>query len=446
MTNPLNRYKGFTSDLRNFENGARQKVGQVQDTVNGIEQRGRDVVNRAQNAVDNAKRGIDNAVNTASSAYNQATDLAANAGKTFNKIVDGVQNFSFSSINPFGGSDEASQGGIKAAGSGDSGASPGHKIAAFASDPKKALPDISPLNRDVSAPFKRVDEAAKGALDYLSPGKAGDLLKSGWTTLTDMRDGALKAIGTDYDSVKRRLESTMKIAGQIAKLPGEVQREVNGYMQQVNNVKQDVTSVIDGVTHSFDSFKDLDDYLKIDNLIGSFTRGNDFNNMDIDTSSALIYGISNNLSRYNLTSKVDPLISAISDPAAQTALYGELIVQAAANGSLDSVEYYATKLQTGQGAIVCNDVVRNLLSYLAVPRGVNYTDYGKRILALFTKLDPKWDESLTEPGKIELRLYSYANANAIQALLTTAKRPYVIAAGTLRVVPVQNIVDQYYTI
>ncbi|EPJ2511695.1 hypothetical protein ACTGOH_004652, partial [Salmonella enterica subsp. enterica serovar Bareilly] len=390
--------------------------------------------------IGNAERGIESAQNL----YNNAT---AKAGETFDKISNIGNTISEKFGNVFGGGDQVTVGGKKAAGSAASGVSPPQRVPTFASNTKEALPVIDPQKRDVSEPFQKVNQEGKTALSYLSPGGAGSLLSKGWDTLTDLRDSALSAVGTDYASVKARLESTMNIAGQLAKLPGEVQREIGNYVDMANSAKWQVTALIDDVTHTFDSFKDLDDFLSIDGIIDSFTGGSgNFSSLDINTSSALIYGMSTKLNQYGLPNRIDPMIQAITDPVAQQALYGELMIQAAAAGNLNSVEYYLPKLQPGQGAEIADTVIQNLLMNLNVEPGVGYSTYGQRLLTLFKALNPNWDISKTNPGMVELKLYTYANSNAIQALLTTEKRPYVIAGGSVQYQSASTLVQSYFAL
>ncbi|EMS7630662.1 hypothetical protein WDI47_004499, partial [Salmonella enterica subsp. enterica serovar Bredeney] len=291
-------------------------TNQISNTTGAIENKVNDVQNRVQSTIGNAERGIESAQNL----YNNAT---AKAGETFDKISNIGNTISEKFGNVFGGGDQVTVGGKKAAGSAASGVSPPQRVPTFASNTKEALPVIDPQKRDVSEPFQKVNQEGKTALSYLSPGGAGSLLSKGWDTLTDLRDSALSAVGTDYASVKARLESTMNIAGQLAKLPGEVQREIGNYVDMANSAKWQVTALIDDVTHTFDSFKDLDDFLSIDGIIDSFTGGSgNFSSLDINTSSALIYGMSTKLNQYGLPNRIDPMIQAITDPIAQQALYG----------------------------------------------------------------------------------------------------------------------------
>lgn len=415
-------------------------TNQISSTTGAIENKVNDVQNRVQSTIGNAERGIESAQNL----YNNAT---AKAGETFDKISNIGNTISEKFGNVFGGGDQVTVGGKKAAGSAASGVSPPQRVPTFASNTKEALPVIDPQKRDVSEPFQKVNQEGKTALSYLSPGGAGSLLSKGWDTLTDLRDSALSAVGTDYASVKARLESTMNIAGQLAKLPGEVQREIGNYVDMANSAKWQVTALIDDVTHTFDSFKDLDDFLSIDGIIDSFTGGSgNFSSLDINTSSALIYGMSTKLNQYGLPNRIDPMIQAITDPVAQQALYGELMIQAAASGNLNSVEYYLPKLQPGQGAEIADTVIQNLLMNLNVEPGVGYSTYGQRLLTLFKTLNPNWDISKTNPGMVELKLYTYANSNAIQALLTTEKRPYVIAGGSVQYQSASTLVQSYFAL
>lgn len=415
-------------------------TNQISNTTGAIENKVNDVQNRVQSTIGNAERGIESAQNL----YNNAT---AKAGETFDKISNIGNTISEKFGNVFGGGDQVTVGGKKAAGSAASGVSPPQRVPTFASNTKEALPVIDPQKRDVSEPFQKVNQEGKTALSYLSPGGAGSLLSKGWDTLTDLRDSALSAVGTDYASVKARLESTMNIAGQLAKLPGEVQREIGNYVDMANSAKWQVTALIDDVTHTFDSFKDLDDFLSIDGIIDSFTGGSgNFSSLDINTSSALIYGMSTKLNQYGLPNRIDPMIQAITDPIAQQALYGELMIQAAASGNLNSVEYYLPKLQPGQGAEIADTVIQNLLMNLNVEPGVGYSTYGQRLLTLFKTLNPNWDISKTNPGMVELKLYTYANSNAIQALLTTEKRPYVIAGGSVQYQSASTLVQSYFAL
>lgn len=416
------------------------QINKGQAAIDNSVNTAKNAANRVQSTVENAERGIKNTVDTVSQLSNRA-------GETFNKLISGGSELTNKIGNLFGGSDTASVGGTKTAGSSASGVSPGQKVPGFASNTKETLPSQDPLKRDVSEPFKKKDEEGLKALDYLNPGGVGKLLSNGWTSIRSLTDSALSGIGTDIASVKKRLESTMNIAGQLAKLPSEVSQEVSGFMSEVNSMCYQITSIVDDVQHTFDSYKDLDDFLAIDNLINSFKGSDSFSALDINTSSALIYGLSTKLNSYGLPSKIEPMLQAISDAQAKEVLYGELMIQAAATGNLDSTEYYLDKLQPGQGAQIATTVIQNLMANLRVETGVSFKTYGTRLLALFKGLDAKWDKAKNiTPEMTELKLYTYAGVNAIQALLTTEKRNYVIAAGSVSYQSTDEIVEDYFAI
>lgn len=416
------------------------QINKGQSAIDNSVNTAKNAANRVQSTVENAERGIKNTVDSVSQLSNRA-------GETFNKLISGGSELTSKIGNLFGGSDTASVGGTKTAGSSASGVSPGQKVPGFASNTKETLPSQDPLKRDVSEPFKKKDEEGLKALDYLNPGGVGKLLSNGWTSIRSLTDSALSGIGTDIASVKKRLESTMNIAGQLAKLPSEVSQEVSGFMSEVNSMRYQITSIVDDVQHTFDSYKDLDDFLAIDNLINSFKGSDSFSALDINTSSALIYGLSTKLNSYGLPSKIEPMLQAISDAQAKEVLYGELMIQAAATGNLDSTEYYLDKLQPGQGAQIATTVIQNLMANLRVETGVSFKTYGTRLLALFKGLDAKWDKAKNiTPEMTELKLYTYAGVNAIQALLTTEKRNYVIAAGSVSYQSTDEIVEDYFAI
>lgn len=416
------------------------QINKGQSAIDNSVNTAKNAANRVQSTVENAERGIKNTVDSVSQLSNRA-------GETFNKLISGGSELTNKIGNLFGGSDTASVGGTKTAGSSASGVSPGQKVPGFASNTKETLPSQDPLKRDVSEPFKKKDEEGLKALDYLNPGGVGKLLSNGWTSIRSLTDSALSGIGTDIASVKKRLESTMNIAGQLAKLPSEVSQEVSGFMSEVNSMRYQITSIVDDVQHTFDSYKDLDDFLAIDNLINSFKGSDSFSALDINTSSALIYGLSTKLNSYGLPSKIEPMLQAISDAQAKEVLYGELMIQAAATGNLDSTEYYLDKLQPGQGAQIATTVIQNLMANLRVETGVSFKTYGTRLLALFKGLDAKWDKAKNiTPEMTELKLYTYAGVNAIQALLTTEKRNYVIAAGSVSYQSTDEIVEEYFAI
>lgn len=416
------------------------RVSSVGNAADQLQNKAADAANRVQSTVDGAARGIEAASNLYDNVYDKA-------GETWNKVSDGASSIGEKLGNLFGGSDVASTNAVQAAGSAESGVSPTNRIAGFANNPKETLPSLDPIKREVSEPFKAKNEAASGVMDYLKPGKAGSLLSQGFDKLKTLRDDAFKAVGTDYASVKKRLESTMQLAGQLSRLPGEIQQEVYGYTSAFNQAKSEITSVIDGAKHTFDTLTDFDNYLAIDEMITSFTgKSNDIRSLDINTSSALIYGISSKLSEYGLPQKTEPMVEAITDPVAKTVLWGELLVQAAGIGNLDSVEYYITKLQPGQGRELAPTVIPSLLRNLQIGDGVGYKALGERVLALCNTLNPNWDKSTSKPVRTELLPYTYCNSNAIQALLTTAKRPYVCAAGSRRLVSSNILVDQFFPV
>ena len=440
----------LTDRITTATNNAQSKVDKVSNAAQNVQNRVNDQVNRVSDTVDNAEKGLNSALNLGSNLYDKA-------GETFNKATDGFSSLSDKIGNLFGGSDIASTGGVKTAGSGGSGASPSNKIAAFASNPKDSLPSLDPLKREVAVPFKAANEAATGAIGYLKPTMFTNLLGEGFNTLRTLRDKGLAAVGTDFASVKNRIEQTMNVAGQLAKLPGDVKAEINGYVTEFNNTKMQVQAVIDETTQTFDSFKDLDDYLAIDNFLTSFKSSmstNDaggytstFTNMDISTVSAVVYGISSKLSEYNLPAKTEPLFAAVTDPVAQAALYREMLVQASGLGSLPSVEYYLDKVDAITATSIAPELVVNLMMNMQIDTGAAYKDYGSRLLAIFLRLDPKWDKRTVDSVEYtELYPYTFANANAIQSLLTTDRRKYVIASGSLSYDSVATLVNRSFSV
>ncbi|QQO90723.1 hypothetical protein pEaSNUABM42_00238 [Erwinia phage pEa_SNUABM_42] len=437
----LNKLSGFSSSLESKASGAIDRVNNVQNaavnTVNNVQNGVNNAVNRVQDTVDGVERGVQ----TAQNLYNDTVDKA---GKAYDSLTNGASSIKDKLGNLFGGSDLATSNAVKAPGSAESGTSPGSRIAGFSTDPKETLPSINPLNREVAEPFKPKNEAANGVLDYLKPGKAGSLLSQGFSKLTALRDSALGAIGTDYASVKKRIESTMQVAGQLARLPGEVQQEINSYVSAVNQARNEITAVIDGATQTFKSFKDFDDYLAIDSFIESFKGSNSLANFDIGTTSGLIYGLSSKLSEYGLPEKTVSMVDAITDPVAKRAMYGELLVQAASVGNIDTVEFYLTKLEPGQGLELANDVIQKLFGSLQVDTGVGLKSYGTRLLSICNSLDPNWDKTKVAPVRTELLNYTYCNINALQALLTTDKRKYVCAAGSRRLQRADVLVNQFF--
>lgn len=444
----LNSLDGFSNRIDGGISNLSNKASSVTSAVDQVQNNAANAVNRVQGSIDSAQRGVENVSNL----YNNTVDKA---GETYDKIANGVSGLTSKVGNLFGGGDMATTNAVKAPGSAESGTSPASRIAGFANDPKETLPSIDPLKREVSEPFKAANETANGVLDYLKPGKAGSLLSQGFTKLTNLRDGALKSLGTDYASVKGRIESTMKLAGQISRLPGDIQAEVSSYVSAVNQARNEVTAVIGDATRTFNSLKDFDNYLAIDNVIESFKTNfggssgggygsSGFTNFDIGTTSGLIYGLSSKLSEYGMPERTSEMVDVITDPVAKRAMYGELMVQAARTGNLDSVEYYLTKLDTGQGLEIGNDVIQALLSNLQINQDLGMKTYGTRIVALCNALDPNWDKTKTAPILTDLTNYSYCNNNSIQALLTTAKRIYVCAAGNRRTQSADVLVAQFF--
>ncbi|ECG2805361.1 hypothetical protein EWC03_23965, partial [Salmonella enterica subsp. enterica serovar Alachua] len=210
-----------------------QITGQInkgQSAIDNSVNTAKNAVNRVQSTVENAERGIQNTVD-------KVSQLSDRAGETFNKLISGGSELTSKIGNLFGGSDIASVGGTKTAGSSTSGVSPGQKVPGFASNTKETLPVLDPQKRDVSEPFKKVNEEGLKALGYLSPGGSGSLLGKGWNSLSSLSDSLLSGIGTDFSSVKKRLEGTLNIAGQLAKLPSEISHEVNNFMSEVNSMR-----------------------------------------------------------------------------------------------------------------------------------------------------------------------------------------------------------------
>ncbi|MGL5397179.1 MAG: hypothetical protein ACRDBQ_18180 [Shewanella sp.] len=411
------------------------RVNGYGDKFNQISNAAADVGNRAQNAIDGVDRGINNAVG----AFDNLTNKT---GELFSKASSLTSNFKLPS-NPLGGSDLATTQPSPAAGSGNVGVSPSSRIAGFAFNPKDTLPSIDPLKREVAKPFEAVNAASNEALDYLQPNRVSSFLDGTFSKMKDLRDSAFKSAGFDYHAIKQRVEGTMKMAGQLAKLPGEIRDEVNNYVYAFNSAQSEITAFVGDTKRTFDNFKDLDNYLGIDNFINQF-RPDDMTNMDYGSYSGVIFGVNSSLSEYGMAYRTEDMVEAIKDPAAKAALYGELLVQAAGTGNLESIEFYVTKMVAGQGQLLANDVIKLMFSSVQTRYGDNQKILGERILKICTDLDPNWDKVVNKPTDTLLDLYTYCNSSVLRALTFTDKRKYVIAATGKRVEPVKGLVEQFF--
>ena len=424
--NTFNQIGNLGKTFTGIKDTAMGTVNGVKDTVTGTVSGVRDSVNGALDAANNAATGVKSAIaGTIGDAQKTASGLVKGVGDTLNGIQGTVQKVGGEFGNAFGGSNDISTKAVKVSGSGDAGASPGNRMGMFATDPTSVLPSLDPLKREVSKPFEAINAQAEEAMEYLNLNKAGEMLSSGWDSITGLVSDVENAVAP----IKDRIEKTMDMVGAVASLPDQIMGQVSTIVNSAREVEAGVRASIDGVAHTFKSFKSLAHFGAVNQFISDYAsvdREQDL--LDVEALRALIMSMGQSMISEGQQEKIEELITRIPDPAIREQIYDDLLLVAAEVGYVSGVEYYQQKISVGHGPLVADRVVNSLFANLDIQRGESYKDVGQRLLAVLGKLKSDWNMD-SAAKRVELWPYTLCNGNAMTALLTTDHAPYVVAGG-----------------
>ena len=360
-----------------------------------------------------------------------------------------------------------------------SGTGPTTRPTIFETDPTGMLPELDPILRKVAVPFEGLDKMGKQVLDYLDPsGKLTNLAKKA----ADALPGELKEAGTklargdivdaakgitglnsfkdvnqlittkdgkfglDFASVKGRIEKSFGINGglnglspQIQNLIGKASTEMYG--DEMGGIFNSVVGAV--VNADFDSVSGVTDV--INRITGQSKLWDVF---DLGAASALIYGLTDKLIEWDTPSLIDGVLDKITDAKAQKAMLDELAIRASATGSLKSTEYYVAKLSgERKGAIadlVISNMMRSLSFWASSGDKVSYGDYGRRLISLFSSLNPNWDRDPYDPTTPSCYYFTLMNETAYKSFLTTDKRPFCAVFGIVTRDDVDTIISDSF--
>lgn len=424
--NTFNQIGNLGKTFTGIKDTAMGTVNGVKDTVTGTVSGVRDSVNGVLGAANNAATGVKSAIaGTIGDVQKTASGLVKGVGDTLNGIQGTVQKVGGEFGNAFGGSNDISTKAVKVSGSGDAGASPGNRMGMFATDPTSVLPSLDPLKREVSKPFEAINAQAEEAIEYLNLNKAGEMLSSGWDSITGLVSDVENAVAP----IKDRIEKTMDMVGAVASLPDQIMGQVSTIVNSAREVEAGVRASIDGVAHTFKSFKSLAHFGAVNQFISDYAavdREQDL--LDVEALRALIMSMGQSMISEGQQEKIEELITRIPDPAIREQIYDDLLLVAAEVGYVSGVEYYQQKISVGHGPLVADRVVNSLFANLDIQRGESYKDVGQRLLAVLGKLKSDWNMN-SAANRVELWPYTLCNGNAMTALLTTDHAPYVVAGG-----------------
>lgn len=296
------------------------------------------------------------------------------------------------------------------------------KPSIYLTQPTEALKKLDPINRDVAAPFKKANEQAELAMEYLQASEKG-LTEFERITNVILKDTGK---GVDFSSVKGRVEQAMGAAGKLNDVAVGIQKSIAGQISNVqgyaSDVSQRVGATIDGVFQAIEGgvLADVKAVMgTVDRMVGDGISY--FKTFDIGAQVAFIKGTAEKLMDWKMPEVITKAVDAIKDVKLKDSIFGEIMVKAAAMGDLPMVKYFKDKVSSGYRYLVGDLSVSNLLSSFKIDGklGQSLKSIGADLVSTLDDLDPNWATSLKELGGGRFGPLIGASVDALNALSRT---------------------------
>lgn len=341
---------------------------------------------------------------------------------------------------------------------------------------KEELQKLDPIKREVAIPFKKANEMAKSALDYMEDSK--DVLMS-FDRIKEVmeRDDGL---GLDFSAVKGRVEQAMGAAGKLTKVAGGIQDSIAnqmaiakgyantamGYIDQGKGMideakgfardakgqllsyKENVGATINGVFKTIEGGVLADVQAVMGTVNGFVEDGMGFiKSFDLTAQVAFIKGTAEKLMDWDMPEVITKAVDAIKDVNLKDSIFGEIMVKAAALGDLPMVKYFKDKVSAGYKYIVGNVSATKLLeNFKVIPKlGESLKDLGIELVSTLDEVHPDWASDLKDIAIKRIGPLAGASVDALAALAKTdTHRGLALAAGTVVREDVETIIRRQY--
>lgn len=291
------------------------------------------------------------------------------------------------------------------------------------------LKKLDPINRDVAAPFKKVNEKAEKAMSYLNASQKG------LTEFERITNVILKntGVGVDFSSVKNRVEQAMGAVGKLTAVAAGIQKSI---VSQIDNVKgkidavkgyaaditQRVGATINGVFKAIEGgvLSEVKAVMgTVDRMVGDGISY--FKTFDIGAQVAFIKGTADKLMDWKMPEVITSAVNAIKDVKLRDTVFGEILAKAASLGDLPMVKYFKDKVSDGYKYLVGDVSVSGLLANFKIDGklGQSLKAIGTDLVATLDDINPDWATNLKNSTSGRLGAIVGASVDAIGALSRT---------------------------
>ena len=247
---------------------------------------------------------------------------------------------------------------------------------------------------------------------------------------TDFQDGKPNP---KFNKIANRLDEAFGTPGASQSLTGSTKDKLikaveiyggNGLGMNLN----DTSRLLDSSNYS--------DAKSITNLISRVTEdGEILDCIDLGGQLAMIHGLSEQLIRWGVPEYIDMLIEKLNDDKEKEKAYEELCIRAAAQGDLDSVEYFAGKMDSGRRFAIWERVVSKLIARFYIRRDEtrSHKQLGEKLVSVLSSFNSNWDRDATNQSITNLYYYTIASIESEMVIRQTSRRIHAIAGRHIRI-------------
>lgn len=304
----------------------------------------------------------------------------------------------------------------------------------YTSGPKDTLVTKDVYREDVLAAantYKENPAELDSATSYLTDANVSP------KTITDALKDAIKSTSTgnklDMSVLKRRLEKSLNIPGNINDLSNSTKNELFKGLEDMTGLKG-LKVAYNGVESAIKGY----DSLNASGIVGVLNalagESGVLSLFDLDAEAAGLRYFLGLATDWGLVDLVDDIIKKMKDSDDLNEMLEELAIRAAKNGNFSSCKSLCEKMGHGRTYAIMDDIIGSFMASYQI--GANetraYNTIGNEFLAFFNWISPAWDHDPVEADLVSLRYYIKATAGMREVLSHTAKYLPAGAADSVR--------------
>lgn len=287
----------------------------------------------------------------------------------------------------------------------------------FQTGPEKVVP-VKDIYHGAKPKYPEKDEGFKSSAKPVRSDK--DVSKLVKTIKTDQagilridKDAAIKALRSSTkrsgnpigDLTNKQQDDVLYDMGVGHDIPGSgISNSFTSLSNRANKIKNSITGTIDlGNTKRLIRNGDVNSVNGVVGIINTLTNGSVLKVEDFNSKLAIINSVMGDLQRYGIIESIDYILKTMADSRSKKRMLSRLVPMFFMNGDINNLNLAIKSLGAGRVMALYPEGISAFCSgfrYHRITKPEQYKDYRNRIIALFNKLDPKWNVSVRDGVEI----------------------------------------------